>query len=56
MQLIKCGLCGKKEMPSVWVLIRNRSTRIELGTQCANRLRFDEKHKAKPLTYEIYEQ
>jgi hypothetical protein len=55
MQFVKCSLCGQKELPSVWVLVRSRDTRVELGTRCANRLRFDGQHETKALAHEIHE-
>ena len=43
MNLYKCRLCGRRELPSIYVYQKN-DKKIELGTSCANKLRFDGKH------------
>lgn len=43
MELYKCNLCGRMGLPSIYVYQKN-GKRIELGTGCANILRFDGKH------------
>jgi len=43
MELYKCHLCGRMWIPSIYIYKKDDKS-IELGTRCANKLRFDGKH------------
>jgi len=46
MKLYKCNLCSRMWIPSIYIYKKDDKS-IELGTGCANRLRFDGKHIVK---------